>query len=408
MRGLILLLVAAAVGTATPEHTVLTVPGAASATPSIAVAGRGVAIAWGARAPGGAADVYLAMSADGARTFGEPVRVNENPGTARLGGELPPRIAMRDNRVTVLWTARSDTTSIRVATSEDGGRTFGVSRELQRSGAEGDRGWPALAADLAGGVHAIWLDHRGLASPSSSPTGVHHGHDRTAAAHADGVAMAQKSALFYSDLSGERELTRGVCYCCKTALAAGRDGAIFAAWRHVYPGNIRDIAFTLSRDGGRTFAAPQRVSKDQWQLEGCPDDGPALAVDGRRTVHIVWPTVTASPEPHKAIFYATTTDGRAFTPRARVSPAGHNTAHPQVAVDDGGQVWVLWDEIVASRRRVFVAVRQGNGAFDAPRALSGEAASASYPVAAVADGTLVAAWVEGTPADSQIVVRRVR
>jgi len=40
----------------------------------------------------------------------------------------------------------------------------------------------------------------------------------------------------------------------------GRRRFDFAAWRHVYPGNIRDIAFTVSRDGGRTlrnrFASP--------------------------------------------------------------------------------------------------------------------------------------------------------
>ena len=75
-------------------------------------------------------------------------------------------------------------------------------------------------------------------------------------------------------------MLKGVCYCCKVAMATAADGAIIAAWRHVYAGNIRDIAFTISRDGGRTFAAPQRLSEDRWQLAGCPDDGPALAVDG--------------------------------------------------------------------------------------------------------------------------------
>jgi hypothetical protein len=387
-------------------EAVLTVPGAASATPSIAAAGRRVAVAWGARVPGGATDVYVAMSADGGRTFGAPVRVNDRAGTARLGGELPPRVAITADVVTVVWTARAEATSIRIARSEDAGRTFGPSRELQRRGAAGDRGWPALAADAKGRVHAIWLDHRGMA-PEPPPTGAHHGHDRSAAAAADGAAMAQKSGLFYSDLTGERELTRGVCYCCKTALAAAGDGAIFAAWRHVYPGNIRDIAFTMSRDGGRSFAPPVRVSEDGWQLEGCPDDGPALAVDARRTVHIVWPTVTAAPEPHKAIFYASTIDGRAFAPRVRVSPLGHNTAHPQIALDGAGMVWALWDEIVSARRRVFVAARQEDGAFEAPRALSGDAASASYPVAAAADGALVAAWVAGEPSVSRIEVRRL-
>jgi hypothetical protein len=49
------------------------------------------------------------------------------------------------------------------------------------------------------------------------------------------------------------------------------------------------IAFTLSRDGGRTFASPIRVSDDHWVLDGCPENGPALAVDASRRVHLVWP-----------------------------------------------------------------------------------------------------------------------
>ena len=75
--------------------------------------------------------------------------------------------------------------------------------------------------------------------------------------------MAQKSGLYYAASAGggrcppERALAMGVCYCCKTALAAGADGALFAAWRHVYPGNLRDIAFSVSRDSGRTFSAPR-------------------------------------------------------------------------------------------------------------------------------------------------------
>src|ERR1700710_3157521 len=93
----------------------------------------------------------------------------------------------------------------------------------------------------------------------------------------------------------------GVCYCCKTSLVTGDDGSLYAAWRHVYPGNIRDIAFTVSRDSGRTFADPVRVSDDRWVLDGCPENGPAMAIDGRNRVHIVWPTLvsgsTAGGEP---------------------------------------------------------------------------------------------------------------
>ena len=197
---------------------------------------------------------------------------------------------------------------------------------------------------------------------------------------------------------------KGVCYCCKTALAAGPDGTLFAAWRHVYAGNIRDIAFTTSRDGGRTFAAPARVSEDRWQLDGCPEDGPAMTIDAGGTAHIVWPTVVTQPETHKALFYATTKDGTRFTARTRVSPTRRNIAHPQIALSPDGEVAVFWDEIVAGRRRVFLSRRDRNGGFGAAESLS-DTISASYPVSVFTDAAFVVAWTEGSGDDSHIVVR---
>ena len=125
---------------------------------------------------------------------------------------------------------------------------------LQSAGSAGDRGWPALAIDDQGGAHAIWLDHRGLAAARTSGAAAGH----RAGAAMDGAAMAERSSLFYAAAgaapSAERELTKGVCYCCcKTALAAGPRGLLVAAWRHVYPGNLRDIAFAVSRDAVEHF-----------------------------------------------------------------------------------------------------------------------------------------------------------
>ena len=100
--------------------------------------------------------------------------------------------------------------------------------------------------------------------------------------------MAQRSGLYYASSSGaaERELFKGVCYCCKTAIAIAPNGDIHSAWRHVFANNMRDIAATVSRDGGKTFAPLLRVHEDKWSINGCPDDGPAIAVDGAGTVHL--------------------------------------------------------------------------------------------------------------------------
>jgi hypothetical protein len=224
--------------------------------------------------------------------------------------------------------------------------------------------------------------------------------------------MAQKSKLYFASLDGSaapRAITGGVCYCCKTALAAGADGSIYAAWRHVYPGNLRDMAFTISRDGGRTFASPIRVSEDKWALEGCPDDGPAMAVDAQNRIHLAWPTLVANGpggEPTIGIFYATSRDGRSFTARERI-PAEGLPHHPRIVVS-GGTLVVAWDELKDGTRRTVVA-RRGAGATGpfSRDVVSGDAPGI-YPVLApVSDGVIVA-WTSGAgTAASAIRVTRL-
>jgi hypothetical protein len=393
----------------------LRVDGRANATPSIAAVGSFVAVAWGGTAEG-RGDVFLAVSRDAGRTFGAPVRVNADAGEARLGGELPPRVALRqasggsEPEVTVLWTARRAGTSLKIARSTDGGRTFAPPLALQAAGAVGDRGWPALAVADDGVAHAIWLDHRELAASRAAP-GAHAAH-RKAGAH-DGVAMAQKSALYYASLAGdappsEVHVTNGVCYCCKTALAAGPGGRLVAAWRHVYPGNFRDIAISSSADGGGTFSEPFRVHEDGWSINGCPDDGPALAAGEDGTIHLVWPTVLDGTEPQGALFYASIRDGAPLSRPTRIPTLGGQKAmHPHVALDGSGRVIVAWDEYVAERR--VAALREieiGETVTFGPIVTLGE--TAAYPTLAGVDDGVTAAWTSGPAESSVIAVRRIR
>jgi hypothetical protein len=251
----------------------LAIRGRANATPSVAAANQFVVVAWGAtdETEAGTTDVYLAISRDGGRTFGPAVRVSDER-HASLGAEQPPRVALvphtgRDPEVVVVWTAKSKGGSLLlISRSQNGGTSFTRAAPIPGSEAAGNRGWESIAVDRDGHVMTVWLDHRAMASPGSSATH-HEGHDHGAAGapKADGAVRAQSSKLYFTrldDASSPHAVTGGVCYCCKTAVATGPDGAVYAAWRHVYPGNLRDIAFTMSRDGGRTFATPERVSSD--------------------------------------------------------------------------------------------------------------------------------------------------
>jgi hypothetical protein len=385
----------------------LTVNGRSNTSPWVAAMGSFVAVVWGATATG-RSDVFVAVSRDAGQTFASPVQVNAVSGEARLGGELPPRVALasagrsRDPELAVLWTARGETTAGRIARSRDGGKTFEAAATLQSPGAPGDRGWPALALDRQGRAHAVWLDHRGLAA--GRVAGARHGGHHTGV-H-DGVAMAQKSGLYYAGangLPGERELAKGVCYCCKTALAVGPDGSVYAAWRHVYPGNLRDIAFTLSRDGGRSFSTPARVNKDGWTIDGCPDDGPAIAVDVSGGVHLVWPTVVSGPTSEGALRYAFTRDGRTFTRPSRIPTLGSlKPSHPQIVVDRAGRIVVAWDEVVDGQR-VSVAREVKTGSGDAafgPVVKLAPDGPAMYPVLAATSTGILSVWTTGGEASS--------
>jgi hypothetical protein len=375
------------------EPVTLAISGRTNSTPWVASEGRFVAVAWSAAAAG-KGDVMIAVSRDGGQTFATPVRVNATEGEARVSGEIAPRVALRartgaDPIVTVTWNAKDTQSHIKTARSLDGGRTFRETRGLQSPDAAGDRGWQAAAVDATGVLHAIWLDHRGMAGGSK-------GHEHKG--EHDGVAMAQRSSLYYGSASGaERELFKGVCYCCKTALAIGPNGELHAAWRHVFANNMRDIAYTVSRDGGKTFAPLARVHEDKWSINGCPDDGPAIAVDRAGTVHLVWPTVLNGEQ--GALMYSTSSNGRPFGAPVRVPTLGSpKPSHPQIAAGADGGVIIAWDEVVGGVRTAAgreISIRSGKAEFgDIVKFADG---SSSYPVLAATPRGWVAVWATGGP-----------
>jgi len=400
--------------TAMAVATALSVAGRSNATPSMAADGAFVAIAWTAALPSGITDVFLATSKDGGRTFTAPLRVNDVDGDARVNGEQPPRVVLdatepgQTPQITIVWTTKGTSgTKIVFARSKDRGRTFSRAAVVPGGDAAGNRGWEAASRSFV-----VWLDHREMAPHDGDMATMHHAHTGT---KPDGVAMAARSKLYVSTVDGSvppRTITGGVCYCCKTAITSTSDGAVFLAWRHVYPGNIRDIAFTMSRDGGRTFSAPSRVSEDKWVLEGCPDDGPAMSVAPDKRVHVVWPTLVTDAsadgaEPTIALFYAASGDGRQFTPRERIPTEG-TPHHPQIARNADGSLTIVWDEIVNGTRRAVMAraVAGENGSMRFTRRVLSEGDPAIYPVVVATNEGPLVAWTSGLSSSSAIRVVR--
>jgi len=404
------------------QSLVLTVEGHGSAYPSIATSGQFLAVAWGATSATGVTDIYTAVSRDAGRTFAKPILASDDSSRASLSGEQPPTLTLlprtgQDPSVVVTWTAKTPGGTQLLSARSDG-HSFTRPAALPGSEGPGNRGWQTTATDRDGQVMAVWLDHRELAMAAGGPTPMDHAahqHGVTPGRETDGVERAQRSKLFFArldDPSSAQALTGGVCYCCKTALATAPDGTIYAAWRHVYPGSIRDIAFAASRDGGRTFSAPARVSEDGWVLEGCPENGPAMIVDERQRVHMAWPTLIqetgASAEPTLALFYAGSHDGLSFTPRQRVPTEGV-PRHVRITSQPGGSVAMVWEEGSAGSRRVALGlgIPDETGRLRWRRRIISGDATATYPVLASVEGGVVTAWVHDTGTGPSVRVERV-
>jgi hypothetical protein len=394
----------------TGATTTLAVPGVVNATPALAAFGRSVALVWTA-SKDATANVYIAMSADGGATFSDARRVNDQDGNASANNEQPPRVAISGSAanpvVTVVWSQRNEGPQkarndvIRIARSADGGRTFAPSRSIHDPALSGARGWESLATDPDGVVHAVWLDGReadkkmaqmaqaGMPHKGLPPQDVYHG------------VVASDGRV------NESVIATGVCFCCKTAVAADGRGGVYAAWRHIFPGSMRDIAFAKSIDGGRVFAPLVRVSEDNWELNGCPEDGPAMAVDRAGVVHLAWTTLIDEGQTQKALFYSTSRDGKTFSPRSRVPTSGvTNPGHPQMILAPNGGSTIVWDETVDRLRRTSMVHTFPSGRFAAPLVLS-EGDAASHPVVArTGAGDLIVAWTSrpsGAAADQSVI-----
>jgi hypothetical protein len=181
--------------------------------------------------------------------------------------------------------------------------------------------------------------------------------------------------------AGEEE--RGICPCCPTASAVAADGTVYVTYRNLLAGH-RDMFVAKWTDKGLESTSP--VVEPTWQFDGCPHDGPSLAVVGD-TLHIVWmdgrtgeqrvyygtaatadkasdePAATTSHEHRpvgsgRAIMFAFAPHGGEFGPATAVlKREGRFQTRPAVIGSSEGKFVVAFNELDEQGKRV-VVVRQ--------------------------------------------------
>lgn len=336
----------------------------------------GLVLSW-IRSTGDSAYVFCyARFADGGRTFAPPVVVAPSTNIKPHSENLPKVIFKPSGEVIALWgTASGDARNqyagrVSYAQSFDDGRTWSAARSLVNDTAGYDQRYFDVALLPNGEAAIIWLDNR---------------EDR----EVEGSSLYYATTSGRGGFTGERRVAQQCCPCCRTDLFVDSKGGIHTLYRGILQDSIRDMVHSVSVDGGRSFTAPQRVSPDNWVIQGCPHTGPAMT-ENAQGLHFAWYTGGAK----KGTFYTRSADnGRSFVPSDPVSPQGK---HPQVAGLESGGLVIVWDEPVARggqfTSRIGLQQRTPEGGSVGKAIITGEGVSASYPVVAAvrADEVLVA------------------
>jgi hypothetical protein len=334
--------------TASPVR--ISLEGQNAAEPSVAAGRDGaVYVAWVAHGAGKEADVWLSRVEGAERKVkGEPARVNRTAGEATAWrGDAPSVAVAEDGTVYVAWTARAveggQATTLYVSSSRDGGRSFGEAVKVNDDLKPGVHGMHSLAAAGGGRVYVAWLDERDIVE---APEGEHASGQMSGRMQMHGEH--NREVFFSYSADGGRTFSKNArvaveaCPCCKTSLAAAGGGRVYVGWRQVLPGDFRHVAVASSADGGETFSQPVVVSDDRWELRGCPVSGPALAASGGGRLTVLWYTAGEAGAP--GLYASESGDGgRTFAPR-RVVSEGNVRGTPQLLSDSQGTIAVFEGE----------------------------------------------------------------
>ncbi len=192
-----------------------------------------------------------------------------------------------------------------------------------------------------------------------------------------------------------------VCDCCNTAIGITYNGPV-VVYRDRSEGTeeIRDIYIVRWVDGAWT--APKAIHNDQWNLNGCPVNGPALDTQEENVV-VSW--FTASNDTPSVLVTFSQDNGVTFSTPIRVD-AGMAIGRVDTAFLKDGSALVSWLEPLGDKVVLQVVRVYQNGNMEAPLTITTTSAAraSGFPQLEVMGTTVYVAWTDLQGDASQIEV----
>ncbi|HEX6976340.1 MAG TPA: sialidase family protein [Vicinamibacterales bacterium] len=310
-----------------------------TANPQVTTSKRGLLLSW-VEQRGTTATLMFAERAGG--KWSEPRAAASGANWFVNWADVPSVLRLANGTLVAQWLQKSGASTyaydVRLSYSTDEGKTWAPSFTPHDDGTPTEHGFVSMLP-AGDGLGLLWLDGRATGG------GEH-------ASHGAGGAMTVRYAAYDRNWkkTADTPVDVRVCDCCPTAATLTADGPA-VVYRDRSDKEVRDIAISRLENGKWTAGAP--VNRDDWQIQACPVNGPAISARGK-------------------------------------------------------QVAVAWFTGVGDKPRAFAAFSSDGGrSFGAPVRLDDEMSLGRVDIELLPDGSAAAAYVEQTGLRAELKVRRI-
>lgn len=319
--------------------------------------------------------------------------------------DVPSILQLRDGRMAAHWLRRAAASTyayhVALSVSSDNGATWPQAITPHGDRSDTEHGFVSMFERADGQLGLVWLDGRLMAAPVAS-TGAAvaaslGGHD---GAHGAGSMTLRATTIGRDGVAApDVALDERVCECCPTTAAVTSKGVV-VAYRDRGATEIRDIG--VARFDGTRWTRPALVHADNWTIEACPVNGPALAARGAH-VALAWFTGEGA-RPRVAVAFS----GDAATTFGSPIAISDTAAVGRVDVEllDDGSALVMWIEHDPAVSSLRVKRAWADGRVTASQVVTPitSGRGSGYPRMVRMGATLVFAWTEAaTPATSSAI-----
>lgn len=274
---------------------------------------------------------------------------------------------------------------IATSISIDAGITWSTHKSPHRDGAAAEHGF-AATFPVGRDAGIVWLDGREYVKKE----------DRAKHPNQSGNFALRYTRLNRDgSMTPEQVIDSNTCTCCWPSVAVATSGPV-AVWRGRTDGEIRDNRVSYLRDG--KWSKPAELGSENWHIEGCPVNGPAIAAQGQQMI-AAWfsaegnrPRVRAAFSSDGGMRFGTPVEVDDITPVGRISLAWRD--HKTAVVS-----WMTAPDPVTKKSHLALRTIHVNGTLGEIRRVLKVSAGrdTGVPQMVANDKELVLAWTGSAP-----------